>query len=51
MNIKDFATRWALHYVNPDFLKIPFNNESGGAYYYYPLKFLLDIPSKIEARL
>lgn len=25
MNIKDFATRWALHYVNPDFMKIPFN--------------------------
>jgi hypothetical protein len=25
MNIKDFATRWALHYVNPDFLKIPLN--------------------------
>ena len=23
MDINDFATRWALHYVNPDFLKIP----------------------------
>ena len=28
MDIKDFSTRWALHYVNPDFLKIPINNGS-----------------------
>lgn len=28
MDIKDFATRWALHYVNPDFLKIPINDGS-----------------------
>ena len=28
MNIQDFATRWALHYVNPDFLKIPINDGS-----------------------
>lgn len=23
MDVREFATRWALHYVNPDFLKIP----------------------------
>lgn len=51
MNIKDFATRWALHYVNPDFLKIPFNNESGGAYYYYPIEFTLTIPEILASRL
>lgn len=28
MNIQDFTTRWALHYVNPDFLKIPFSSGS-----------------------
>jgi hypothetical protein len=51
MNIKDFATRWALHYVNPDFLKIPFNNESGGVYYYYPIEFTLTIPEILASRL
>lgn len=32
MNIKDFATRWALHYVNPDFLKIPMKDTSVKVY-------------------
>jgi hypothetical protein len=34
MNIKDFATRWALHYVNPDFLKIPLRKDSMKVFVY-----------------
>jgi hypothetical protein len=29
MKIDDFLRRWAFHYANPDFLKIPMGGDSG----------------------
>ena len=41
MNIQDFSKRWALHYINPDFMKIPMSSTTvfqGSGFY---LNFIL----------
>lgn len=42
MNVQDFSKRWALHYINPDFMKIPMSSstvfQGSGFYLNFTLK-------------